>query len=318
MATGFGGAGNAWRGLIFGLVVVAASGADGPAEKPRRIEVSKVENAFRLSPRLYSGGQPEGPEAFAALKALGIKMIVSVDGARPDVEAAREQGIRYVHLPVGYDGIGRDQALRLIKTLKAFPGPVFIHCHHGKHRGPTAAALCGMASDGWGKEQALAWMRQAGTSADYRGLFATVGSFGAPTAAELEAVAADLPERADVPALVEVMTRVDETWDGLKAVQAAGFRAPPAFPDLDPPHEALQLAEHFRELLRLPEIRGKGQEFLRALESSEARATRLESAFRSLRVSPTAEAKAKAGEAFRGVATACTDCHAQFRDNRKR
>src|SRR5262249_53233573 len=157
-------------------------------------EIRGIENAFRLSPRLYSGGQ-SGPESFAALRDLGIKTIVSVDGSQPDVEAARRVGLRYVHLPVGYDGIPRDRAVRIIKATRALPRPVFVHCHHGKHRGPTAAALCGVASEGWSKGQALAWLKAAGTSPDYHDLFATVDRFTPPSADELTEAGDAFPER---------------------------------------------------------------------------------------------------------------------------
>jgi protein tyrosine phosphatase (PTP) superfamily phosphohydrolase (DUF442 family) len=113
------------------------------ASPPERLDLPGVENAYRLSPRLYSGGEPRGEQAFAALKSLGIKTAISVDGATPDAETARRYGIRYVHLPVGYDGISREQAVRIIKAARTLPGPVFVHCHHGKHRGPAAVAVCG-------------------------------------------------------------------------------------------------------------------------------------------------------------------------------
>src|SRR5947208_16045194 len=153
-------------------------GPDEPARKaeartPERLEIQGIENTFRLSPRLYSGGDPHGVESFAALRSLGITTIISVDGAAPDVEAARKLGLRYVHLPIGYDGVPREQAVRLVQAVKTLPGPVYVHCHHGKHRGPAAAAVCGIATEGWTREQALAWMKDAGTSPDYRGLFAS-------------------------------------------------------------------------------------------------------------------------------------------------
>src|SRR5262249_41353434 len=144
-----------------------------PAKRPERMATPGIENAFRLSARLYSGGEPQGEGAFQALKALGVKTVISVDGARPDVETAHRYGIRYVPLPVSYDGIPREQALRIVQAARTLPGPVFVHCHHGKHRGPAAAALCGLVMEGWTRGQALEWMNLAGTSPDYRGLFAS-------------------------------------------------------------------------------------------------------------------------------------------------
>ena len=59
--------------------------------------------------------------------------------------------------------------------------------------------------------------------------------------------------------------------------EKAGFKAPADQPDIDPPHEALQLAELFRELVRLPETKERGKAFLAAAEAAEghARASRL-------------------------------------------
>ena len=262
-----------------------------PPEVPERLVIPGIENAYRLSPRLYSGGDPHGAEALAALKGLGIRTLISVDGATPDVEAARKLGLRYVHLPIGYDGVPREQAVRLVKAMKTLPGPVYVHCHHGKHRGPAAAAVCGLATEGWTEEQALAWMERAGTSPDYRGLFTSAREFVPPSAEELERAGTELPERAKVPALVEMMVQVDERWDHLKAVQKAGFKAPPDRPDIDPPHEALQLAEQFRELVRLPETKERGEAFRTAAEAAERDATSLEEALRAFAKGPTREAR---------------------------
>src|SRR4051794_9961460 len=60
-----------------------------PPSKPQRLHLKGIENLYRLEPRLYSGGQPEGDDGFSALRALGIRTIITVDGARPDLEAAR-------------------------------------------------------------------------------------------------------------------------------------------------------------------------------------------------------------------------------------
>ncbi len=40
-----------------------------------------------------------------------------------------------------HGGISRDQSLTIARAVQDLPGPVFIHCHHGKHRGPTAAVM---------------------------------------------------------------------------------------------------------------------------------------------------------------------------------
>jgi hypothetical protein len=158
-------------------------------------------------------------------------------------------------------------------------------------------------------------MKIAGTSPNYRGLYASARGFVPPTAEELERVGKELPERAKVPALVEMMVQVDERWDRMKAVEKAGFKSPADQPDLDPPHEALQLAELFRELVRLPETKGRGRAFLAAAEAAERDATSLEAALRAGGKGPAAETRKAAESAFVAVGKSCTSCHARHRDN---
>src|SRR5258706_10041968 len=79
-------------------------GAPQPAVL-KKLPARHLPNALQVHPQVISGGQPEGEAGFVELKGLGIKTIISVDGAKPDVEMAKKYGLRYVHLPHGYDGI---------------------------------------------------------------------------------------------------------------------------------------------------------------------------------------------------------------------
>jgi protein tyrosine phosphatase (PTP) superfamily phosphohydrolase (DUF442 family) len=309
-----------WAGPLLLGILTLSLGAGRPGQSPveavERIEIRGIENTFRLSPQLYSGGDPHGAEALAALKMLGIRTIISVDGVAPDVETAKGLGIRYVHLPIGYDGVPRDQAVRLVKAVKTLPGPVYVHCHHGIHRGPAAAAICGMASEGWSKKQAADWMEQAGTSADYRGLYASVRDFAQPTGKELEAVGDELPESSEVPALVEMMVKVDERWDIIKAIQKAGFKPPARHPDVVSTAESLQLLELFRESSRLPESKEKAGDFLDELASAERLASGLYEAMAKYEKQASPESLAELEAAFTAVGKSCKSCHMRSRDNR--
>ncbi|MEM6655987.1 MAG: hypothetical protein AAF596_09305, partial [Planctomycetota bacterium] len=75
----------------------------------------------------------------------GVRTLVSVDGARPDVALAAEHGLRYVHVPFGYDGIPREARLALTRVARDRQGGVYVHCHHGRHRGPAAAVVVARA-----------------------------------------------------------------------------------------------------------------------------------------------------------------------------
>jgi hypothetical protein len=92
--------------------------------------------------------------------------------------------MRYVHLPFGYDGIPAGRVAELARAAATVEGPIFVHCHHGKHRGPAAVGVICLANGSMTVPQAEALLRSAGTSPDYPGLFGAVTHFVAPTAAE--------------------------------------------------------------------------------------------------------------------------------------
>ncbi len=262
-----------------------------------------------MAPGLYSGGEPQGEEAFAQLVALGVKTVVSVDGATPDVEAARRHGQRYVHLPLGYHGFSEEACGRLARAVEVLPGPVFVHCHHGKHRGPAAAAVMARSRWGWSREQAEQWLRTAGTSTNYAGLFETVRRWEPPSAAALARVPTDFPEVARTTDLIQAMVAVDRAWDHLKAVAAAGYRTPPDQPDLVPAREALRLAERLAESRRFPEVVAAGEELARQFDHAEQEARALAGLFQAGVLDPEALARQ-----FKVVGQTCTDCHRAFRD----
>src|SRR5437763_14423924 len=71
-----------------------------PEIKP--IKAHGIENAYALSTNLFSGSAPEVDEFFDVLQKLGIKTIITVDAAQPDVERAHAHSMRNIHLPYGY------------------------------------------------------------------------------------------------------------------------------------------------------------------------------------------------------------------------
>jgi protein tyrosine phosphatase (PTP) superfamily phosphohydrolase (DUF442 family) len=291
-----------------------AASAPRPPSDPDRVEAAGLHNVYRITDRLYSGSSPDNEEGFRALEKLGIKTILTVDGARPDVDLVHKHGMRYVHLPIGYDGVPHAQALRIAKAVETLPGPVYVHCHHGQHRGPAAAAIAHLCLDEQcGVEAVVAEMRRAGTDPHYKGLYAAPREFRRPTPEELAHVSGDFPEAVPVAALAEVMVGVDQRWDGLKLVRAAGWRTPPDHPDIDPPHESLQLREHYREAARLPQVQERSEEFRRWLAEAETAAQQLEQALRGDRGQASVDAQA-AERAFQGLNAACTRCHARYRD----
>ncbi|MGL4462612.1 MAG: hypothetical protein ACRDD1_04130 [Planctomycetia bacterium] len=296
-----------WLLAALGLPCVYAGDAPKDAVAPgvERLPSRRIENLFRLAPTVYSGGEPTGRAAFAELRALGVKTVVSVDGAAPDAAAAKAVGLRTVHLPMGYDGVSAGQARRLLLAARSLPPPLFVHCHHGKHRGPAAAGLIARSVAGWTPEQTTAWLRTAGTDPRYAGLYRDVLR-PPPPPIETDPTAA-LPEASPVPALVDAMVVLDRRFDLVKAALPASAPADQA----RALEAAILLVEDYREAARLPDVLGRDDDFRARLAAAERRAVELRAAL-------------TAGDYTRGkvlatrAAACCAACHAAHRDQTPR
>jgi protein tyrosine phosphatase (PTP) superfamily phosphohydrolase (DUF442 family) len=276
-------------------------GAMKPAELPG------LHNVFRVSEKLYSGSAPEGEPGFQSLRKLGIRTVITVDGARPDVAAARRYGLRYVHLPFGYDGCPTPRALEIVRAVRDLPGPIYLHCHHGQHRSPAAAALVHIALDGASNAEALAYMRRAGTDPVYTGLYGDAASFRRPAAAEINRASRHFPETAVVPPLADAMVRIDDRFAALQRIQKSGWQSPAGEPDRDPAHEALQLRELFHELQRTGASAGRPRDFRGWLRDAERGSAVIEASLR-------AGDRGRTAAALGRVAAACGACHARYRN----
>jgi len=272
-------------------------------------ELAGIHNFFRATDKVLSGSQPEGDQGFAALAKLGVKTIVSVDGSKPDVELAAKHGIRYIHLPIGYDGIPTNRVAELAKVATTAEGPVFVHCHHGKHRGPAAVGVMCLAGGTWTTTQANEFLVAAGTSPEYPGLFRAVRKFSMPGEADLARVSTNFPSVARTSSLVESMVAIDGHFDRLKAAQKAGWQTPKDHPDVSPDHEAVLLWEQLRELARTEKAAQRPEEFRRKLHASERIAEQLRDALRE-----GSRDKAAADVAFKQVSQSCVNCHQRYRN----
>lgn len=294
-------------GLLCQFTGSAAAGTSSEATSAQRIAIAGVLNVFRVTDKIFSGAQPEGDAAFAALAKLGVKTIVSVDGGLPDVATARKHGLRYVHLPFGYDGIPTNRVAELVKLTSESSGPFFVHCHHGLHRGPAAVAVMCAASEGWSSTRAETWLREAGTAPDYPGLYRAAREFKQPSPEQLAAIK-ELPEVARPSSLVEAMVAIDEHSSRLKQSQQAGWKMPPGHADISPPHEATLLWEQLRELARTDDTKRRPQDYQAKLADSERAADSL----RKLLKDSTDYAVIEAS--FKLVTQSCTACHKQYRN----
>ena len=272
-------------------------------------------NAIKVHPKVISGGLPEGDAAFQELKDLGIKTIISVDGAKPDVETAKKFGLRYVHLPHGYDGIPEPRIEELAKAVRDLPGPIYIHCHHGHHRSPAAASAACVGAGLIDHKDARQVLVVAGTSESYRGLYQSAQNAKRIDDAVLDALQAEFPATAKLPPMAEAMVSVEHAHDHLKQFAMNKWQPIKDKPALEPDHEALLLREHFTELLRTKEVMGRPQRYQELMKEGEASAQELEDTIKTwIKAGRPEKIPDNFVKGMDRVTKNCTACHKQFRD----
>ena len=269
-----------------------------------------LHNVYQLTPKLISGAVPENGAAFDELRAMGIKTIITVDGATPNVEAAAKRGMRYVHIPITYAEVTEAQAMEIARAVRDLPGPIYIHCHHGKHRSPAAAAVVGVALGLVTPEQGVAFMKKAGTGANYTGLYACAAEAVVLDDATLARAPHEFPSIRKPKGMTAAMVDVDECYERLGEIKAAGWKTPADHPDLVPVSEAGQLADHYRNSGEDPKAKALGADFARRLTEAVQHATALEDA-----LAANADNE-KLGKLWAPIAADCKSCHAVYRDKR--
>ncbi|HTF88880.1 MAG TPA: hypothetical protein VK843_10760, partial [Planctomycetota bacterium] len=280
-----------------------AADADKPADLPG------LHNVVTYHDGLYSGSVPYGEEGFKSLAAMGVRTVISVDGAAPDVDAAEAHGLRYVHLPVTYSGFSPERELEIARAVRDLPGPVYVHCHHGKHRSAGATGAAAVALGYLTPEQAIARMKVSGTAPSYKGLYQCVSDAEVADKQHLDKASAEFPSVAKTSGLVESMVEIDEISENLKAVEKAAWMAPSDHPDLLPLAEAGRLENLLRNLKDDPDVKNKSAEFHEWLDQATKDAQALEDL---LAKSPPAATELTAQ--FQVIAQGCKQCHVKYRD----
>lgn len=290
------------RRLLLPALIVIATGTFATThsqERPgdgsyRPVPSNTVHNLFRIGDKVYCGSGPESYDDFRFLASLGIKTIVSVDGAVPDVDTARELGLRYVHLPLKYSEMSPADVQGLAGVLANVAGPIYVHCHHGKHRGPAATAIICQQSGLLSKDQSLEFLAAAGTGKQYQGLWKSVREF-APV--KLSNEMPKLPERVEPQGLQAAMVRIDGQFESLKKALASGNLV--SFRAVVESHGP-ELQEEFQESARLGT---DDADLRRLLNESAAIVERL----------TNVEKLQQAGEFLKDLEQRCSACHAQYR-----
>ena len=298
-----------------------AATAAVPTGKPAVIAPTLTETAPRDYPGIHnavafhegyiSGSVPEGDDGFASLAAMGVRTIISVDGAEPDIARAKAHGLRYIHLPIGYNGFDEERKLQLVRASRdaLAEGPVYIHCHHGKHRSAGAAATV-TTSLGWSNpDEGVARMRVSGTAPTYTGLYRCAAEARPLDAATIDAVPSDFPSVWKPSSFVQAMVDMDVIMEHLTAIEKAGWKAPTDHPDLVPVAEAGRLVDLHRVLLDGAYVKRKPEDFAALMRAGQDRAQALEDALAAGFTDQTL-----LGGHFKALKASCKDCHVSYRD----
>ncbi len=298
--------------------------ATAPADYPG------VHNVVAYTDGFYSGSVPEGEAGLESLRAMGIKTIISVDGAKPEADVAAGKGMRYVHLPIGYNGITTERTLELSRVVKELPGPIYIHCHHGKHRSAGAAGAVAVTLNLAPREAMLGRMKVSGTAPNYTGLYAAVADATPATEAQLAGASNEFPVAYKTTGLVQSMVEIDEVFEHLKSIEKAGWAAPKDHPDLVPAAEAGRLENLFRALVDDADVKHKPAEFIAWLDRDAKTVGELEEALLAFKAGVGGTGGAVGGAVedatgqgvtgtslsaqFKKIGASCKECHVKYRD----
>lgn len=300
--------------MLAGAACIAAASTPADDDAPfAPIPDQNLHNVHRVTDKVISGSQPDNDAALETLAALGVKTIISVDGARPDAHAAAAHGMRYVHLPIGYDGVADDEAKALAKAMAELPGPIYVHCHHGHHRVAAAVAVGCVLNGSLPPDRGVDVLTTLGTGEKYKGLWRAARDARPLDPKVLAELRVKFVPAAEIGPLADAMVHIDQRWEHLKAIRAAGWTSPTDHPDLDPAHEALLLQELFRELARPgprnESVKNHPAPFHRMLHESETAAATLQTALATIPVN-----RDQAAAAFDAIAKTCKSCHQSHRD----
>jgi protein tyrosine phosphatase (PTP) superfamily phosphohydrolase (DUF442 family) len=295
----------------------ARSGANiGLPQKPSGVGVEKLNephlpNAYRFSSRLISGGPPQGEAGFQALRSLGVKTIISVDGAPPETAPADALNIACVHLPIPYREVPKDRALEIAKALRDLPGPVYLHCSNGTARAPAAAGVVSVMLGEMSPQDACDALKSIGVLPGYSGLYASVLNATKVGKEPLDALNVNFTARAPITPLIQSMVAMEKVWSRIEMAQQLEWTIPESRKDLKPEEDMLQLIDCLIDAGKLDEIATDTKKQA-ILADGEKWAAVLRRTWKKDAQTPHRSEELNA--AFKGVLSSCYDCHTQYRE----
>jgi protein tyrosine phosphatase (PTP) superfamily phosphohydrolase (DUF442 family) len=266
------------------------------------VESKTLANLFRFPGEFWVGGEPSD-EGLAELVSRGVTTVISVDGHPPDVDAARKLGLRYIHLTISYETVPPETIRAIVAAWENNKGGVYVHCHHGKHRGPAAAVAAVRVrypelSAAWGD----ASLKQLGTAAGYKGLYRSVCELTSQTILALPAPT-EFPSSVEPPDSVARMLAITEELERINKLLGADALDRAALSD-----RMVLLAEHYREAGRHErEIDASATDLIAQFSLAEKA---IVDAGKFAMTSQDAELR---DQLAKRIEATCSDCHKKFR-----
>ena len=297
--------------VTFVFIFPLSFGSQSPSPAPQ--DFAGLQNVLAFHFDFYSGSAPKSENGFQSLDSLGIKTIISVDGAIPEVDLAAKYGMRYVHLPIGYDGFDDARKAQLVRAVRDLPKPIYLHCHHGKHRSAGAAGTVAVSLGWLTNEEATKRMKVCGTSSGYKGLWACTAAAAPMSAIAIDAASNDFPRITKPNSFVASMVAIDETLDRLRLAEKNGWKAPKDHPDLAPISDAGKLADLFRLIGEPTETPKSGAETLTEIRAWIAKEGIKSAELERMLDNPSANTS-EISQSLAAIGASCKECHAKYRD----
>jgi protein tyrosine phosphatase (PTP) superfamily phosphohydrolase (DUF442 family) len=289
-------------------LLIASLTLTGCALQPPGVEKiahQSVGNLMYIGEGIYSGAAPTAA-SFAALQEMGVNTLVCVDSAKPEVELAAKHGMDYVHIPINYDQIDEHALLSIKRLILERPDDIiYVHCHHGKHRGPAVAAVALRQRGDVSTDAAAKVLEVAGTSLDYPGLWRDVRGWQDPQASEMP----ELHSIAPIESFAAGMAQLDRNWDRIKLLQKNSWQVPASHPDLVVVNEARQTRDLLTDCKKeLPIELADDADFKRRMDESVVLSEELYSAL--------VNKKSEAVElSYKELKSSCVYCHRKYRND---
>jgi protein tyrosine/serine phosphatase len=149
--------------VLLSGVCYAAEPSPRPAQWATKVEISDVQNLYKITDNLYRSQQPSEAGFKALKKQLGIKTVINLRAFHSDKEKLSGLGLLNEELSVKTWHIEDEDVVKVLSLLrKQENGPFLIHCQHGADRTGLMSAMYRIVEQGWTKDEAISEMINGG------------------------------------------------------------------------------------------------------------------------------------------------------------